>query len=142
MQLFLMNAHQFFTSWFLVLLVAHKYTADHFDLHLLAWFVMIAFAYIQFIEPRYIQLVDPVTDVMYFMTGWDLGVVTAVFHLIPFLYTMWVVHVNKDNRLAQTNTLGVIVLYLLLFNPERVYHLHIGVFIVAFIVSWILTLMR
>lgn len=138
MLLIISNFPRFFTNWFLLVLIFAYYTNAYFDIHLLATFVLLTFLYIQNVQPQYIYLVDS-TGNIYNIGGIDLAAVSLLFHVIPFFISLVYVPVVKANLdIRQANSLLLALIYIILWNPETVYHLSSNVFISLFIISYML----
>lgn len=135
MYIFIKRVPQFFTNWFLVVILLNYYVSRVIDIHFLAFFVCLTFLYIQYITPRQLFVID--NNTRYLIEDLDLLLISVIFHIIPLVYVLIYIPFNtKDAYLRITNAILLLLVYINIYNPETVYNVSSNVFITSFVLSF------
>lgn len=121
----------FFTSWYLALVVFHRFTHPNVNLVLLAFLVSFVGALITYIRPRLIVLrLDESHEVT--LSGWSLCLADFIFHQLPLAFVLFTyMYVNRKGGHATTGALptmaalALVTVYALMFDVIDVYRINV-----------------
>lgn len=105
----------FFTVWNILFLVFHQVTSKHFDLLYMSFIVMTVGLYLSFVNPKYF-----VWSGGNMIKDWKSKIVIDIVHVVMFLFAMFFIK-KPRHHLKLINTLLVMILYISLVDPEKVY---------------------
>lgn len=132
------NLFDFFTTYLLLLVIFNKYTAKHIDLFFLTIITLFMGIFISYYHPKYYHFVF--NNHEYNMSGYRRWIVDAI-HIALFIYTSLYV-ANTTNQYTITNSILILIVYLFLFDIEKVYRVNkqdlivIGLIIIILYIIW------
>jgi hypothetical protein len=104
----------FFTVWNMLLLVFHQFASKYFDLLYMSFITMTVGLYLSFVNPKYFVWDGKLIET------WQGKLIIDITHVAMFLFALLIV--GSDGRgLKLLNTVLLLVLYISLVNPEKVY---------------------
>jgi hypothetical protein len=123
--------HIFLTTWILILVLFHKISSKIFSLSFLTCMVLLVSSYISYINPRKYYLGKTII-----IEGYLKNLIDIFFHILPFIFICYYYGIEPFfNNWKIIPSLLLIILYLLLYNPSKVYHLSINEIIIIYIFS-------
>ena len=121
----------FLTTWILILVLFHKTSSKIFSLSFLTFMVLLISLYISYINPRQYYLGKTIIIKGYFKNLLDI-----YFHIFPFVFICYYYGIEPFfNNWKIIPSLLLIILYLLLYDPSKVYRLPINEIIIISIIS-------
>jgi hypothetical protein len=119
----------FLTIWTWVALFFHRQLYRHIDLLLLGTVVMFIGLYLAHINPKY-YIISPDNSHNYdIILNDELSIVLAdIIHILPFLIILVLYgryYASCNCHIPLIRTLCIITIYIILFVPSKVYHVHI-----------------
>lgn len=137
--LFFSRSMNYFTNWVLLLILFYKFTYRYFDLHILVLFITFVSCFIVFIYPRYFQFIDKENQSVATVGGAGAHLLNIVFHVVPLvLVFIWVPRSASRDYLPQLNAIVLLLIYIILYNPEVIYGIKSDI-VVVFLVLSVLT---
>ena len=109
----------FFTVWNILLLVFHQLTSKHFDLLYMSYVTMTIGLYLSFVNPKYFVWQGKI------IKAWQSKLVIDIVHVVMFLFAAFFLKQARRYDLRLLNTILLLILYISLINPEKVYMIKI-----------------
>jgi hypothetical protein len=112
----------YLTLWVFILVVFHKFTRKIFSLSLLTFIVMFMGLYISYINPRKYYVNYNGNTII--IDGYTKNIIDIYFHIIPFFFIYFTYGIEPFfNNWKIIPSILLIILYNLIFCPEKIYHL-------------------
>ncbi len=130
----------FLTIWIFILVLFHKISSKIFSLSFLSFIILLVGLYISYINPTkyYIEYYDKTI----ILEGQVKNILDIYLHIIPFFFIYYTYGIEPFfNNWKTIPSLLLIILYILIYNPSKIYHLPINeIIIISFfsIFSYIL----
>jgi len=110
--------YEFFTIWFITLLLLENYTNKYINLLFLSSIVLICGSYISFINPKY-YIIKDFNNNKFKIDKHNRLLIDIFLHFLPFMYCLKKYNNNNNIR----NSLYVVFFYLINYNPIIIYNL-------------------
>ena len=133
--------HKFITVWVFILVIFHNITSKYFSLSYLTFMVLLNGLYVSYINPSkyYIEYYHNNEKSIIIIDGINKNIVDIIFHIIPFIF----IYLIYGFESFFTNwkiipSLILLFIYLLIYNPANIYHIHINTITILSFISIIL----
>lgn len=126
--------YKYFTIWVFILILFHYITSYIFSLPFLSFIVLINGLYLSYINPAkyYIEYKDTII----ILDGYKKNIADICLHIIPFAFIYFTYGFeNFFTNWKLIPSLLLILIYLVIYNPSFIYHIHINEIIIISIIS-------
>jgi hypothetical protein len=111
---------RYFSTWVLLLVVFHKYTHDFIDLYFISGIVFVLSMFVSYISPGYLNYEQ--NGNVYKIEGPLKVLIDVTIHILPFVFISLYYGQNIQSGLCLSNAMLIMLIYLILFDPKRVYN--------------------
>ena len=121
---------KYLTLWIFILVIFHKFTNKIFSLPFLTFTIMVMGLYISYINPRKYYFYyngndnDNENGNEIIIDGYIKNIIDIVFHISPFIYMVFIYGIEPFFiNLKIIPSILLLILYNLIYCPERIYRL-------------------
>jgi hypothetical protein len=130
----------YLSSWNFLAVLMHKYIYKHYNLLLSCLIVSIISICIAYITPKEFKVETHDPKQSFVVDGWILRIGDLVFHHIPlifvlFAYSKYYLHYQNKYGISTITTLFVVTMYLIVFNPTKLYNLDPKYMVMTFVIA-------
>ena len=131
----------YLSIWNIFLVILHRYTHKYINLLMLSIFVTVAASIFMYIHPKYSVVYYSDPEKNHTVSGNRLTVLHILTHIIPLLFITYMYgtyYTKNDNTILNLITLCMLLFYVAIFNPLKIYNMRTDHIIISIIISVLL----